>query len=196
MLNIRQDVFETNSSSAHSLTFSTDVGEVQPHNRNLNFVGDEFGWRWITYYDAQHKFSYWLVAFADSLNIKFHKALRNVTTTDTYGVFRNYVDIGIEKIKAVVNHFEAAGATFTFFDNQEIAIPFEEFIYNLESKNTEEYWNKFNSFSLVFDFGGYIDHQSGPGEIEDCEMLAEFDTEQIFNWVYGNGNIQTGNDYS
>lgn len=194
MLNIREDVFETNSSSAHALTFSTDVGEVQNYNRNLRFEGDEFGWEWRTYDDAQHKFSYWLVAFADNLSIKFGKALSNAKTTDTYSIYHRYLDEAIEKIKSVVRHFEAAGATFTFLDNQNCSITFEEFIDNLEEKNNEKYWKDFESFSYAINFGGYIDHQSGPRESVECEMLAEFDTEQIFNWVYGNGCIQTGND--
>lgn len=56
---IRQGVFETNSSSSHSLCIS--IGQVNVPNyegQTVNIVAGEFGWEVETHYDLYTKLSY------------------------------------------------------------------------------------------------------------------------------------------
>lgn len=68
MKSIRVNTFETNSSSAHSLTFASK-GSGAGKKGTLNWKGDEFGWEFESYSDSQSKFSYYLVALCDWLSL-------------------------------------------------------------------------------------------------------------------------------
>lgn len=63
MKNIRKSVFETNSSSTHSIhidneTELLDTSLIPNENGDLTFVGDEYGWEVESYNDARSKIDY------------------------------------------------------------------------------------------------------------------------------------------
>ena len=64
--NIRKAVFETNSSSSHSLTLDAGDLVAQPFSKDVLREGTlmvtvgEYGWEWYRYYDAANKLSYLL----------------------------------------------------------------------------------------------------------------------------------------
>ena len=62
---IRENVFETNSSSCHSISLGKDTGKqflldtLYPDQHGvINLSGGEFGWEWAKYNDVQTKASY------------------------------------------------------------------------------------------------------------------------------------------
>lgn len=71
MKKIRTGVFETNSSSTHSISIAnTDSGKlmeiVVPNDEgNIVLYGGEFGWEYNKYYDALNKASYMAIYAVD-----------------------------------------------------------------------------------------------------------------------------------
>ena len=57
MKQIRKNVFETNSSSSHSLTISPNTPIID-NTRKLNIHMDYFGWGYEEYNDIETKFNY------------------------------------------------------------------------------------------------------------------------------------------
>jgi hypothetical protein len=69
MKTIRQNCFETNSSSTHSLCIGTleNWDTIIPNENNeVILEGGEFGWQWEKFNDALTKANYCAVAFLDS----------------------------------------------------------------------------------------------------------------------------------
>lgn len=83
---IRQSVFETNSSSSHSLTVATFTeGDIldtlYPNNEGvIVVVPDEFGWEWQDYSDPQTKLSYCAIYARDWVGEDTEKYLGILTT--------------------------------------------------------------------------------------------------------------------
>lgn len=83
---IRQAVFETNSSSSHSLTVATFAeGDIldtlYPNNAGvIVVVPDDFGWEWKDYSDPQTKLSYCAIYARDWADEDTEKYLSILTT--------------------------------------------------------------------------------------------------------------------
>ena len=60
-IQIRQGVFETNSSSTHAICISNDGNIKIPEEINFS-LADEFGWEWENYNDVNSKASYLYLA--------------------------------------------------------------------------------------------------------------------------------------
>ncbi len=74
MHKIRKSVFETNSSSSHSLTLSSNELAAQPFSKDVLRSGSvtaykgDYGWEWYRYYSAQAKLNYLLTQlFSDDI---------------------------------------------------------------------------------------------------------------------------------
>lgn len=139
MLSIRESVFETNSSSCHSITFSSKGSAAKPQENcwlHLDFRGDDWGWEHREYYDPQAKFEYWLNAFvanqADKMSLENKKArgvdsywITSYTGDDpskwnvTRGpcleeVYNKILEETKEKLKAVLDKFTEYQVEFFF----------------------------------------------------------------------------------
>lgn len=83
---IRQAVFETNSSSSHSLTVATFAeGDIldtlYPNNEGVIVVEpDDFGWEWEDYSDPQTKLSYCAIYARDWVGDDTDKYLAILTS--------------------------------------------------------------------------------------------------------------------
>lgn len=85
---IRQSVFETNSSSAHSISLGRDTGKqflldtLYPDQHGvITIEGDEFGWDWFKSNDAYTKAQY--AAVASMNNADFRNTLEQVIKDQT-----------------------------------------------------------------------------------------------------------------
>ena len=71
---IRKGVFETNSSSSHSIAIATEDKEfvldtIYPNQDGVIIInGDEYGWEWFKHNDAETKASYSAQSFANDDN--------------------------------------------------------------------------------------------------------------------------------
>lgn len=72
-IQIRKSVFETNSSSTHALSVSSDAIDEVP--KKLVFTVGEFGWECETYMDVETKASYiWTyLCYVDNVDLDFWK---------------------------------------------------------------------------------------------------------------------------
>ena len=70
MKNIRNSVFETNSSSTHSISICSGCDTydtlVPDDDGNIILTGGQFGWEWETYTDPQTKANYAAIYCSDS----------------------------------------------------------------------------------------------------------------------------------
>jgi hypothetical protein len=85
---IRQSVFETNSSSAHSISLGKDTGKqflldtlYPDQNGIITLTGGEFGWEWFKENDAFEKANY--AAVASMTNDSFRETLIQVIKDQT-----------------------------------------------------------------------------------------------------------------
>lgn len=67
-LKIRQNIFETNSSSTHSVSFNRWIpgrsGRLDPGpDGKIHVTGGEFGWEWGAYNDSETKVNYYFTFF-------------------------------------------------------------------------------------------------------------------------------------
>lgn len=75
MINIREKVFETNSSSTHSITIASNssgiYNTITPDKGVVTLTGGEFGWEWKKYNDPLTKANYAAV-YAQNNSIKLN----------------------------------------------------------------------------------------------------------------------------
>ena len=170
MKTIRQSVFETNSSSCHTITFSESYPEDQKDvNLHINGWGD-FGWGCDDGSDRvntpEGKMNYALIAY--SMICTGEDECKDV----------------LAEIKRV---FALHGVNVDFGEDDEgnpTAIWFEVDSWNKEAGPTAH-------------TDGYIDHQSGPAERHDCERLAKMfrdDPDELYGFVFGDAYIIIDND--
>ena len=246
MKSIRVNTFETNSSSAHSLTFASK-GSGADRNGKLDWKGGEFGWEFESYCDPQSKFSYYLVALRDWLTImqkneygerhnlekdwgdysfsfgSLTQIARAKEKNDEYWIEQykeideeniNYIrNLAYTKVKGLFDFLKEKGCTFDYFnymneDHKFIGNDRDTyweaegesgercFLESLEHLKDapENEWKAYPDISDWIDFGGYIDHQSGPREDSDCRTLASQEYEDVLDWIFGDSSFETGND--
>lgn len=146
MITIRKNVFETNSSSAHSFVYNGFDPAVDDY---LKMEGREYGWEWVKYETAEDRLCYMFTAAIDVFPLEEL----------------------IEHAKNIVEYFKKEGV--------EVDI---EWLDDLKLKSH---------------YGFGIDHQSAPGEDEECKKLAESfaDPVKVWAFVMDDGNeIWAGND--
>lgn len=165
MKQIRQGVFETNSSSTHSITIAKD-GEglmqswIPDDNGNITVVNDDFGWEEADYTDPSIKASYLSIYVRDWIRTKDHnKNGSKIVDIETRNKFKQIL---IDVIQTQTG-----------------------------AKNVELAWGE-EGMGGYYGFNGYIDHQSVENRdydylFEDPELIRQF----IFN---SNSVLHTGND--
>lgn len=171
MRTIRNSVFETNSSSMHSISFASDAPIVTVKELYINASG-EYGWDIIDYSDPNSKLDYATVAFL----LKARSDIKSELEEDV----KDYID---EKLQNVVDCFASHGVTVNFAND----------MYEVEVK-------RYSSIMRVsVTMSGYIDHQSAPykdGD-SDSDVLADWfanNPEELFRFVFNNSSIHTDND--
>ena len=194
MVTIRRNVFETNSSSCHSITIVDDV--ASDHNGTVLYAcGDDFGWERDTITSHQKKFSYWCVAaldrlcdllYIDSKNLYLQKAKTEEERTEIElgdnSLQKSSIvkyDDKVRYIRDTVGDYFSKRGVEIIWDDED-----ENWFFNLDG----EYHTP--------NLDGYIDHQSAPCEDSDCRNLAELwkDPEALYNFVFGDSYIVTDND--
>ena len=172
---IRKGVFETNSSSCHSIS----VNESMVYNDipKLDFSGNillnsgEFGWEVETYHDFESKAAYLIVYIRDWCGDKKEE-------------FKNI----LESIIKEVSGCESISYEDNFWETEKVS--YEETTWNSVTKQSEKtgevrYYDR--------NLGeGYIDHQSV--EDKDCHFLFE-NIETLKSFLFNSASyIETDND--
>ena len=89
MKTTRFNTFETNSSSCHSITFSSKGSgfENREHAENpisITLQSNDFGWEEHEYYDSQSKFEYWFASFTDCASLRVREKFAAATKKDVW----------------------------------------------------------------------------------------------------------------
>lgn len=171
----RSSVFETNSSSSHSLTIC-DKGKLSIPTY-LDFVCGEFGWEHEKWYDSQSKLSYVLTGVQYAVRSMFPKMPVNENR-----------DASFYKSDAYKNWMEQCDAIV----KSNVYISWIKDV--LKGLNIEYYPEDIGSDSEYFRFG-YIDHQSTDliyniFSKDECEFKTNF-----INFVFNPSSyLETDND--
>lgn len=68
MIQVRRNVFETNSSSTHSIAIATDDSSEMEIPSKITFRVGKFGWEFCNYHDCDSKASYFYTALYENYN--------------------------------------------------------------------------------------------------------------------------------
>ena len=191
MLAIRKNVFETNSSSCHSISFASDSAEGYS-GKVLYADGEDFGWEYNVLCTPQKKFSYWVVASLYNIYNQLWKEAKddykskweNDPSYDEWNfpwntkIVAKYND-KVEYIKKEVEDYFASKDVTIIWRDDDMG-----FNYGLFAEDHEPSIN------------GYIDHQSAPDEDTLCKDFAELwkSPEELFNFIFNSSTITTDND--
>ncbi len=147
MKTTRHSVFETNSSSSHSISIATASGKLLSSlpldgSGNLVLNGGEFGWEEETYSDALTKANYCAVdasyANGDTLTKMLVKVLKEQTgAKDVVFNFTNDYSVGSEKPLASIDHLSVGVATPAFESEETL----RQFIFDPRSTLTTDHDN-------------------------------------------------------
>jgi len=166
IINIRKNIFETNSSSSHSISLSEDANlscRLPESNGVIEIECREFGWEEVTYNDAETKLSYLITYIFSSIDAgeKADKLKKEKADIEEWiklipDIKRNY----LEKLSALIRDHTGS---------ELVVVP------------------------VYYDFYpfGYIDHQS-IGEAYDILCAGD---DVIVNFIFNPGSrLNTDND--
>lgn len=176
MKNIRQSVFETNSSSTHSVSVSKDTDGIYdtlfPENGILTIDGMDFGWEWQTYNDAATKAAY----VAVYLN---YNALQKDTLEKVLKEHTGAKEVVFNIKDFYIDHQSVNEAGYLFLSEETL----KEFIFNPKSYlmlgNDNDtpppnfYDDKSLAYTHVVSFGGYHEKCVGYPEGQVLEDILE-----------------------
>ena len=154
MIQIRFNVFETNSSSSHSLVISKESDFVK---RKFNFkinLNEFYGQNKFTLRSVQHKAEYVLVSILDRINdkipyeTKLSQTISYIRNDKYLQLFCQLMDVTIDEILGEIR----------FFDHEADCMK-----HISDIKNPDSYYIDGMSF-----FEGGIDHESG------CMIVSKF----------------------
>lgn len=138
---IRQGVFETNSSSTHSISISSDnsadLMDVLPVDENGAVVleGGEFGWEQETYHDAMSKANYMMVYALDWSRERkedFLKTLRDVIQEQT----------GCNEVVFKIDGNEGEFYPYGYIDHQSVENYDYDYVFEDKEKLRQFIFNK------------------------------------------------------
>lgn len=163
---IRRSVFETNSSSTHSISIVKEPTNIH-FPTTMEFNVGEFGWEWKIYSDYRSKASYLYTA------ILYNTCLEsNTELIDGKQKCRAMVKEKLNKIKNALSKYG-------------IKCIFQSF--KITSYNYE-----YSTWSYYPDTRGYIDHGN---ELKEWINTILNDETLLINFLFDNGSvIETGND--
>ena len=212
MKTIRFNTFETNSSSCHSITFSSQGSGLTNRQYTesaiiITLKSNDFGWEEREYHDPQSKFEYWLACFKDCASLrvceKFAAATNKGVISSLYPLYPSEKNPLPESIwnEAFEEVYANLMDVLTFMREHNVIFQIE---YDGYTHELEEYLTDFNrlnifnpysdNFNFIVDTGWGIDHQSAPFEDSDAYRLGWSSPEEVYDWVFGDGSVKTDND--
>ena len=182
MKTIRNNVFETNSSSMHSFCISNNEPSITQFN-DLHIKIDasgEYGWGPGEVNTPEQKLDYAIVAVLTL----------NVVRLDDEDQDKNEKNVvrfakGAKLLKRVRKYLSDIELTFK---SHGVYIEWDEKLFTIDP-DTRWY------VQIMYD--GYIDHQSDPRENSDCHQIAEWamkEPESLFNYCFNDSYIELDND--
>ena len=178
MKSIREGVFETNSSSMHSISFATpdSYRKYDYKGQCLYWTGGEFGWEDRIYLDSSDKFSYWLTAFTDYLRVKQLEDIKK-----SYPKARILVD----------NEKEYREYTRDYYTSEQVILPDEKstlYIKNFAVKRITDVYLFFKDNDIEFVDFTFFDYREN-------KTITETYKEDFLNWLEYLRNLNSFPDF-
>lgn len=168
---IRRSVFETNSSSTHSISIVKEPTNIH-FPTTMEFNVGEFGWEWKIYSDYRSKASYLYTA------ILYNTCLDS--NTELIDGKQKCRDMVKEKLNKIKNALSKYGIKCIFH-------PFQ-----IKTYNYNDYSNGHPTWSYYPGTRGYIDHGNG---LKEWINTILNDETLLINFLFDNSSvIETGND--
>lgn len=168
---IRRSVFETNSSSTHSISIVKEPTNIH-FPATMEFNVGEFGWEWKIYSDYRSKASYLYTAILCNTCLDSNTEL---------------ID-GKQKCRAMVK--EKLNKITNILSKYGIKCVFQSF--KTTSFNYNDYSDGHPIWSYYIDTRGYIDHGN---ELKEWINTILNDETLLINFLFDNSSvIETGND--
>lgn len=170
-IQVRRNIFETNSSSTHTLSIIKEDKDIE-YPESVVFTTGKFGWEEETYTETYSKASYlWeIICFAGNIYREHCPETKFLTYEEYIQRVKDILDR--HNIKYEFEYGTVIEKTSTYED--------ETFTYN-------EYVNQYGDVD-----NGYIDH------VSECEDFINFVTskdEYLLNFLFSDKSyIVTGND--
>lgn len=182
MKTIRNNVFETNSSSMHSFCISNNEPSITQFN-DLHMKIDasgEYGWGPGEVSTPEEKLDYAIVAM---LIVCVDKLDGETPDENEKQVIRFAKGAKLlERVKKYLSNIEST------FKSHGVCIEWDEKLFTIDP---DRRWY------VQITHDGYIDHQSDPRENGDCYQIAEWamkDPESLFNYCFNDSYIELDND--
>ena len=207
MKTIRKNVFETNSSSCHSITFSSKGSGFESRRAEgpivITLKSNDFGWEECEYFDAQSKFEYWLACFEDCASLRVREKFAAATKKDIWSSYPSKENPLPESIwdEAFKEVYANLVDVLTFMRDRDVIFHIE---YDRYTHELEEYFTDFikknifnphsDNFNFIVYMGWGVDHQSAPIENKEAYRLGWSTPEEVYDWVFGDGSVKTDND--
>ena len=144
MKTIRFNTFETNSSSCHSITFSSKGSGFENRSRAKNLIiitlrSNDFGWEEREYYDPQSKFEYWFACFGDCASLRVREKFAAATKKDIWSSYPSKENPLPESIwdEAFEEVYANLVDVLTFMRDHDVIFHIE---YNSYTHELEEYF--------------------------------------------------------
>ena len=176
----RNNVFETNSSSCHSISF--DSGSAPDMNGLKLYVdgSGEYGWQQDEIVNCDEKLDYAVVAFFDQVS-------KYLPTDTPVGEVKEKLNKLKSDLETMIG--EAIDKVTDCFARHGVILVWDE---KLREVDVSEKW-----LWVHGKCSGYIDHQSAPREGGDSAILAEWfakDPEALYKFVFNGSTITLDND--
>lgn len=212
MKTIRNNVFETNSSSCHSITFNNVLSPNFENVKKLYFSCDEYFYGGdVTVDDAETKALYYSVALASYIKMKLEDYKRDFFLKNfesRFDYFKNFgSDYGVNyqnELKTISKKdFKKNYYNFSWVlvyppevikKGQKLLNKIKKKLDNyFNEKGVEIVWtdrnNQNKDWTILTDEGvkstECIDHQSSASESPECVIFVEFykTPEKVYNWI-------------
>jgi len=183
-MKIRRGIFETNSSSSHTLVFVPNEKldqNIKPKQGVVDIMTGEYGWEWESYYSPEEKASYVATAIMNEydevdqgLVARFQRVIKEHTGAD---IVRIMPVSGLQILKSqkdIIKNFASQGLPVP-------ASTLEEMI-DKQLESDDVHW-------------GYIDHQSAPHGRPDVWNPILEDDGTMKEFIFSSKcYFKTGND--
>ena len=182
----RKKVFETNSSSCHSITFCENAANGMVGLKIYVNGSGEYGWQEETLCNSNDKLDYAVVAFMELMYKDLDRNTKFIDISNEIHKLKSEMKTRVEKaIDGVTECFKNHGV---------------ELIFDPDLGKIEVHSAIGDSYAYCYvkpKCSGYIDHASAPREGGDSAVLAEWfenDPEKLYNFVFNDSYITLDND--
>ena len=201
-IQIRRGVFETNSSSVHTISISKNTVK-SAKGKSVSFcTGGTFGWGPDLVAGVSSRAQYLWQAIFSSFDYRIFE--RNTIPYGSDAYFEKEYEFEMKRLEIVKerkskleNLLNSEGVNFSFVESNLVSISKEEYVKNRKNDTYKPAWI-FTSYDPdiayeIRDDYGYIDHPCDGDILEFLDYVLS-DSKHLVEYLFGPSYIEIGND--